>query len=190
MAKDDPRVPGQEAEPVEAANGGGAEGEPAGAEPPAPPSDPGASADEMRDRWLRTEAELQTFRRRARRDAEEARRAAEEAAMLEVVSFIDDLERALEAAAGAEAPAAWTEGVQLVAGRMRDYLSRNGVEAMDPVGTPFDPRFHEAVLEVDVPEGASPGSVVNVVRKGYRRQGRALRAARVVVARGGDHGSA
>ena len=54
---------------------------------------------------------------------------------------------------------------------------------LDPVGKPFDPRFHEALLETDAPEGASPGAVVQVVHRGYARGDRALRAARVVVAR-------
>src|SRR3989442_4699270 len=51
----------------------------------------------LRDRWLRTEAELQNYRRRAQRDIEEARRGAEERALLDVIEFLDDLERALAA---------------------------------------------------------------------------------------------
>jgi molecular chaperone GrpE len=58
-----------------------------------------------------------------------------------------------------------------------------GIEPVDPSGAPFDPNFHEAILEVDAPEGAAPGTVVQVAQKGYRRGDRSLRAARVVVAR-------
>jgi len=54
---------------------------------------------------------------------------------------------------------------------------------VDPVQQPFDPNFHEAILEIDAPPGAAPGTVVQVVHKGYRRGDRALRPARVVVAR-------
>jgi len=184
MAGHDAPANDLEREPVEPGEAPEAADVPAAGVP-----DDAESAESLRDRWLRAEADLQNFRRRARRDAEEARRSAEEAALLEIVSFLDDLERALEAAAEGGAAPAWAEGVRLVAGRMHDYLARSGVEPIDPLGEPFDPRFHEAILQVDPPEGAEPGSVVNVVRKGYRRQGRALRAARVVVARDGDHGS-
>jgi molecular chaperone GrpE len=73
-------------------------------------------------------------------------------------------------------------GVQLVANRMRDHLSRFGVVKMEPLGQPFDPEFHEAMLEVDPGPDQTPGSVVQVVRSGYLRNRRALRPARVIVA--------
>ena len=144
-----------------------------------PPAGVGAEPD-FRDRWLRAEAELQNFRRRASREWEEGRRLAEESVLLEMVSVLDDLERAL---AAADPASSWTQGVALVAQRIRDFLGRQGVAVEDPIGRPFDPAFHEALLELDAPEGTAPGSVVQVVHKGYRRGPRALRTARVVVAR-------
>jgi molecular chaperone GrpE len=123
------------------------------------------------------------------RDREEARRLAEESVILDVISVMDDLDRAIEAARGAEVEDSWVAGFELVATRLRDALSRRGVSQLDPMGAPFDPEFHEALLEIDAPEGAAPGDVVQVALKGYARDGRALRAARVVVARetpGGD----
>jgi molecular chaperone GrpE len=71
---------------------------------------------------------------------------------------------------------------------MRDMLGRHGVTPIAAVGTPFDPSVHEALLEVAAPEGIAPGSVAQEVLKGYRRGERALRAARVVVARAGTEG--
>ncbi|HYM82247.1 MAG TPA: nucleotide exchange factor GrpE [Candidatus Limnocylindria bacterium] len=138
---------------------------------------------DFKDRWLRTEADLQTFRRRAAREAEEGRRNAEEAVFRELVAAIDDLERALDAAREAAAPESWRQGVALVVQRLRDYLQRQGVQVVDPLGQPFDPAFHEALLEVNAEAGVLPGSVVQVVHKGYARGDRALRVARVVVAR-------
>ena len=159
--------------------GGRGEEAPAGAT-----AAPGVAAEpDYRDRWLRAEAELQNFRRRAARDREEGRRAAEESVLLELVAVLDDLERALASTEVSGPAPAWIEGVTLVAQRIRDYLGRQGVTVEDPVGRPFDPAFHEALLEVDPPAGADPGTVVSVVHKGYRRGDRALRAARVVVAR-------
>jgi molecular chaperone GrpE len=77
--------------------------------------------------------------------------------------------------------------VALVLQKGREYLERMGVIAVDPSGLPFDPAFHEAILEVDPPEGVAGGTVVQVIAKGYRRGTRSLRAARVVVARESGH---
>jgi molecular chaperone GrpE len=155
----------------------------------------GAGGDEaalLRDRWLRAEAELQNYRRRAIREQEQARRGAEECVMLEVIGALDDLDRALVAAGDAGAPESWVAGVRLVTGRLNEYLARQGVLPLDPAGERFDPAFHEAVLEMETPD-AEPGHVARVVLKGWRRGARALRAARVVVAKapaGTDDGPA
>lgn len=158
--------------------------EPAGDEaaPGAAPVEAGAEID-YKDRWLRAEAELQNFRRRTRRDLDDTQRRTEERVLLELIAVLDDLDRALASARDAGAQESWTQGVALTAQRARDLLGRYGVEVVDPRGTPFDPNLHEAVLEVEPPEGAEPGTVTDVVSKGYRRGERALRAARVVVAR-------
>ncbi len=148
---------------------------------PAAP-DPAAELAQVRDRWLRTEADLQNYRRRAQRDVEEARRNAEERAIVEQIEVLDDLDRALSAAREAGAAAAWVQGVELVAQRLRDSLTRAGVIAVNPVGEPFDPRFHEALIELPAPPDAAAGTILHVERTGYRRGERMLRAARVAVA--------
>jgi molecular chaperone GrpE len=147
------------------------------------PERPGGTSLEFQDRWLRAEAELQNFRRRSQREVEETRRNAEEAVLRELITVLDDLERAIGALPEGGTPAGWAQGVTLTAQRMRDVLRRYGVELVDPLGAPFDPEFAEAILEVDAPQGVAPHAVVQVVQKGYRRGNRALRAARVVVAR-------
>lgn len=147
---------------------------------------PGESASELKDRWLRAEAELQNYRRRAARDLEEARRNAEESVMFDVIESLDDLERALAAVPADGAGEAWAAGVKLVAQRLRDGLARRGVSVVDPAGEPFDPAFHDALLQMPAPEGVAPGTVLQVALRGYRRGDRALRAARVVVARAAD----
>ena len=136
----------------------------------------------FKDRWLRAEAELQNYRRRAARGREEARRGAEEGVMLQIIAALDDLDRALGMVPASGAPEPWAEGVRMVASRLTDFLARQGVVALDPVGQPFDPVFHEAVLELAVP-GVEPGHVTQVLLKGWSRGARVLRAARVVVAR-------
>ena len=152
-----------------------------------------ASADRLtsrepdyKDRWLRAEAEIQNTRRRAARDRDDAVRASEERILLDMVEVLDDLERALAALPQDQAANPWAQGVALTAQRLRDALARRGVTAIATVGEPFDPMFHDALLEVAPPAGTKPGAVVQEVQKGYARDNRALRAARVVVARA-DH---
>ena len=175
-------APGSEDAAAGATNEGAAGGGVEETSPSAPEA-PAEEAPDYKDRWLRAEAELQNFRRRASREWDDGRRAAEEDVLLDMVAALDDLERALEAARTAAAAGAWIDGVALVAQRLRDGLARRGVAVEDPIGRPFDPAFHEALLEVDAPAETAPGLVVQVVHKGYRRGDRALRAARVVVSR-------
>ncbi len=147
------------------------------------PGEDTEAARTYRDRWLRSEAEMQNVRRRSQRDVEEARRFAEDRMLLVTIDHLDDFERALEAAKAAGAPESWTAGVELAARGMRDHLARHGATEIKAVGELFDPAVHEAMLEVDAPEGIAPGHVVQVARRGYQRGGRALRPARVIVAR-------
>jgi molecular chaperone GrpE len=192
-AKGDPVVSeerrGKRTPPRDDAAGGNAAADTPGASAPGPdavaagagPPEAVEDAAVLKDRWLRAEADLQNFRRRAARDREEARQSAEESVMLEIIAALDDLERALATVPESGAPEPWTEGVRMVGGRLVDYLGRQGVVALEPVGQLFDPAFHEAVLEMVVP-GAEPGHVTQVLLRGWRRGTRALRAARVVVA--------
>ncbi len=154
-----------------------------------PANAPAGAPPDYKDRWLRAEAELQNSRRRGQRERDDAVRASEDRILIDMVEVLDDLERALaaiESGAGSGAggaPAAWAQGVALTAQRVRDALARRGVTPTPALGEPFDPAFHEALLEIAAPEGIRPGAVAQEVLKGYRRGERALRAARVVVAR-------
>lgn len=162
-------------------------GEPADAAP-APAPEPAVSAEvaeaaEYKDRWLRAEAEMQNVRRRAARDRDEALAASESRFLLDLVELLDDLERALAAVTPEQREASWAQGVSLTAQRMRDTLARWNVLPVETAGRPFDPHRHEALAEIEAPEGIAPGHVAQEVLKGYRRGDRTLRAARVVVAR-------
>jgi len=170
-----------EREPDETATPEPGAPESADATPGAPESDAAAVA-EMRDRWLRAEAETQNVRRRAAREREELRRELEDQWLLELTAVIDDLDRGLEAARAHGAAEAWISGFELSGRRLRDVLQRHGVLPVEPVGEPFDPRLHEAMLEVEAPDVA-PGHVAQVVSRGWARHGRSLRPAQVAVAR-------
>jgi len=141
-----------------------------------------AQVKELSDKWLRSEADLANYRKRVAREKEDVEREARERVLSEVVALADDLERALDAAEQGERGGPIVAGVRLVHERVRDILRAHGVEVVDPRGKPFDPHEAEAVLEVDAP-GRLPGTVVDVIEKGYRRGDRLLRPAKVTVAR-------
>lgn len=159
-----------------------APGEEAGGDSPPELAEAQAEAARLRDGWLRAEAELANYRRRAERDREEAETRARDRVLSEVMALADDLERALDAAEQAEKVGPIYEGVHLVHGKLRDILRAHGIEVIDPAGQPFDPFEAEALLQVESSE-APPGTVLQVIEKGYRQGTRLLRPARVTVAR-------
>jgi molecular chaperone GrpE len=101
----------------------------------------------------------------------------------EVVPVLDDLERALQAAGldpEGDSPDGLAHGVLLVFRSLRETMTRNGIEVVDPKGEKFDPQWHEA-LSTQAVEGAAPGLVVETLQKGYRLGEQLVRPARVVV---------
>jgi len=171
-----------EAEP-EAESVDGVHEEPEAVEPPAPEPEP-----DFKDKWLRSEAELDNVRKRARRDVSAAESRGVARLAKELLPALDNLERAL---AAAEAQPEnrdhhLTDGIRLVQSELLGALARVGIEPDSPKGEQFDPHRHEALAQQPV-EGAEPGTIVEVYSAGYRiRAGAAdemvLRPARVVVA--------
>jgi molecular chaperone GrpE len=130
------------------------------------------------DRLLRLAADFENYKKRAAREREEYVTLANERLVKELLPILDDLERALEAAAEHE-EAQLEEGVRLVHRELSALLERNGVREIETDGK-FDPHVHEALLTQ--PSEAEEGSVIDVVQKGYRLGDRVVRPARVVVA--------
>jgi molecular chaperone GrpE len=134
--------------------------------------------DEYLDRLQRLKAEFDNYRKRAARDRESLVAHAHERLAKELLPVLDDLERALEAAAEHE-EARLEEGVRLVHRELSRVLEREGLVEIETDGQ-FDPHVHEAL--VSQPSEAEEGSVIEVLQKGYRLGDRVLRPARVVVA--------
>jgi molecular chaperone GrpE len=137
-----------------------------------------AERDEAIDRWKRTAADFDNFRKRVVREREETVAFANERLISDLLPILDDLERALVAAAEHE-EARLEEGVRLVHRSLAGLLERQGVQPIDTDGR-FDPHVHEALLSQ--PSEAEEGSVLDVIQKGYRLGDRVVRPARVVVA--------
>jgi len=139
-----------------------------------------AERDELLDRLRRTAADFDNFRKRSARDQESLVARAHERLMKALLPVVDDLERALVAAAEHE-EAKLEEGVRLVARELHEALRREGLEEIEADGK-FDPHVHEALLSQ--PSEADEGSVIEVLQKGYRLGDRVLRPARVVISQG------
>jgi molecular chaperone GrpE len=142
-----------------------------------------ARADENRDLYLRTAAELENVRKRAERDATAARKYGVEKLAADLLGVRDSLELGLAAAADENAEIkAVVEGMELTLKLLGDVMERYGVTPVDPVGEAFNPDFHEAMAAQESAAHA-PNTVIQVLQKGYRLQDRLLRPALVVVAR-------
>ena len=139
-----------------------------------------ARAEENWDRYLRTAAELENVRKRSARDVENAHKFALERFAKELLAVRDTLEMGLAAADGASIESL-IEGKEATLKLLTTILQQFGIEAVDPEGEPFDPELHEAI-SMQPSNDVEPGSVVNVVQKGYTLNGRLLRPAMVIVA--------
>jgi molecular chaperone GrpE len=147
-----------------------------------------AEAARLKDSWLRTAADFDNFRKRARRDLEEARRGGREEVVRALLPVFDNLDRAIQSSVRTSDVKAMVDGLSMVHRQFVDALGREGITRVPTVGHPFDPGIHEAIQQVDTNEH-SPGTVISEVQSGYTQGDRLLRAAMVVVARGGTAAS-
>ena len=128
----------------------------------------------------RTKADFENYRKRAVRDAAAAQTRGVTKLARELLPAIDNLDRAL-AAADATAAGELASGIKLVHDEVLAALARVGIEPFSPVGEPFDPQHHEAVVQQPAP-GTEPGTIVEVYQRGYRFGEAVIRPARVSVA--------
>jgi molecular chaperone GrpE len=143
-----------------------------------------AAFEAAKEQSLRSQAEAQNARRRAEQDVEKAHKFGLERIVNDLLPVVDNLERALATTADADAALApFIEGIQLTLKSFLDALARHQVAVVDPQGEPFDPQFHEAVSALPNPD-VEPNTVINVFQKGYTLNGRLIRPAMVVVAKG------
>ena len=142
-----------------------------------------AELEASNERLLRTQAELENFRKRARRELDEQRRYANLPLIAELLPAIDNLSRAAEAAAQNESGAGLVQGVQMVADQMLAVLAQYHCRPIEAEGSEFDPNVHEAIAQEpsnDVPAGV----VTRVVTTGYQLHDRVVRPAHVMVSTG------
>jgi molecular chaperone GrpE len=142
---------------------------------------------EMKDRWIRSEAETANVRARGRREAEDARQYAVQKFATDIVEAAENMKRAIDAlpAASPGEPEILVKVREGLAGIERNFtgvLERNGIQKHDPVGQPFDPNMHQAMAEQES-EMHPPGTVMQAWTAGWTLHGRLLKPAMVVVAK-------
>lgn len=138
----------------------------------------------QKDEVLRVQAEMQNLRRRTELDVEKAHKFGQEKLSAELLAVMDNLERALQVAVDRENESVKSllQGVELTLKSFGDCFRKFGIEQLDPVGEPFDPQVHQAMVMQENPH-VEPDTVTAVMQKGYTLHGRVLRPAMVIVSK-------
>jgi len=146
-----------------------------------------ARVSELEDQRLRALAELDNYRKRMARQFEEVIRSANDRLLSELLEVVDNFERAIahtnNDSADAARLAALREGTELIYNQLRGLLERYDVKPIESIGRPFDPKYHEALMQVDSDE-YDEGIVTAEISKGYMLGDRVFRHARVAVSKG------
>jgi molecular chaperone GrpE len=149
----------------------------------ADPSELQRQRDEYYDLLLRKSAEFDNYRKRIDRERQAQSENAAASLVEELLPLMDDLERALNADAGADGGEAYRRGVDLIQQQLGEILRKRGVRPIDALGADFDPHYHQAV-SYEPAEGRREGEIVEEFRRGYMLGDRLLRPSMVKVAKG------
>ncbi len=165
-------------------NGAGAEGvENAALDPQSEIERLNQELAEAQNRFLRSQADLDNFRKRSRREMDDERKYAFMPLVKDLCPFVDNLERALEAAQKNPNPSTILEGIKMVAQQLEEVLARHACTRIDALDQPFDPNMHQAILQQ--PAADKPANtVLHVAQVGFQLHDRVVRPAQVIVSSG------
>ncbi len=139
------------------------------------------------DRVLRMQAEMENLRRRTARELADERRYAPLPFVRDLLDVLDNIDRAIEAGEKAPEGSGLLEGFRMVGKQLRSLLEKHGVHPIAADGEPFDPNFHEALLQQ--PSTQPSGTVLMVTKAGYQLYDRVVRPAQVIVSSGKAEGA-
>ena len=134
------------------------------------------------EKYMRLLAEYDNFRKRASREIEEILRTANEELIIELLPILDNLDRATQHKNDRETFEEYEKGIELIENQLRDVLARAGLAPMEVVGKPFDPNFHDALLQIETDEYES-GIITSENLKGYMLSGKVIRHPKVIVSK-------
>lgn len=137
-----------------------------------------AQADDFKDRWMRSMAEFDNYRKRTTKEKEQSFDRGVRDVVEKLLPVIDNFERAI---AGGDSSDAYAAGVEMIYKQLKSVLADMGVEEIEALGKPFDPVYHYAVQHIENPE-LGEGVVANVFQKGYKHKDAVIRCSMVIVA--------
>jgi molecular chaperone GrpE len=136
---------------------------------------------QLNDNYLRTLAEFDNYRKRSLREKADLIKSGGESVLVNVLTVVDDMERGLAAMKDTQDVEAVKEGMDLIYGKLQNFLKQNGITAIDTEGKEFDTDHHEAITTFPAPTPELKGKVVDCVQKGYILNEKVIRFAKVVV---------
>ncbi|SDE79090.1 molecular chaperone GrpE [Fontibacillus panacisegetis] len=139
-----------------------------------------AEVEEHKQRLLRTQADFDNFRRRTQKEKEELGKYASAKLITELLPVVDNFERALSTTSDTTEAASYAKGVEMILRQFEGILQAEGLTAMETVGQPFNPEYHQAIMQVES-EDHEEGIIVEELQKGYLLKDKVLRPAMVKV---------
>jgi molecular chaperone GrpE len=136
---------------------------------------------EWKDRSFRQAADMENLRHRTRREAEDARKFANERLVSELLPVLDNFQLALDAAHQTDNVEAFRDGIEQIHRLLADILARHGLSRIEALGSAFDPNQHEAIMDAPAEGDQVPGQVLEELRAGYRLHERVIRPTLVKV---------
>jgi len=140
-------------------------------------------AEKNYDQYVRSQAEIENIIKRNKKDKEEWIKYSNETLIKDLLTVIDNLEKAISHSNNENSLQALREGVELTLKGLKNTLAKSGLEEIVSIGKPFDPNFHHAVSEQE-DEDAEPGVIINEFQKGYNLNKRLIRPAMVIISKG------
>ncbi|SEK55521.1 nucleotide exchange factor GrpE [Parapedobacter koreensis] len=135
----------------------------------------------LNDKYLRLYAEFDNYKRRVAKERIELMQTAGKEIIANLLTVVDDFERALKAVEIATEVAPVKEGITLVGQKLKHILTHQGLKEMESIGKPFDAELQEAITNIPAPSDDLKGKVIDEIEKGYFLHGKVLRHAKVVV---------
>ncbi|AMA72329.1 molecular chaperone GrpE [Aneurinibacillus sp. XH2] len=139
-----------------------------------------AEKDELYNKYLRAQADLQNFRIRVNREKEQMMKYQSQRVIEALLPVVDNFERAIAASKDAKDASALAEGIEMVFRQLQQVLEQEGVTTVPGVGEPFDPNMHQAVMQEESDEYES-GIIIEEFQKGYKLKDRVIRPSMVKV---------
>ena len=141
-----------------------------------------ASADQNYELYLRSQAEIENLKKRFQKDKSDLVKFSNESLIKQLLGVIDNLEKAISATEDENPIDALKQGIELTLKGLMDTLEKSGLSEVEANGVAFDPNFHEAISEMQ-DDQAEPGTVIQVLQKGYVLNDRLIRPAMVIVSK-------